>query len=365
VANNHSLDWGPEGLLATIRNCNKAGIAVAGTGRNLEEAREPAYFEIAKGRIALISIASGNSAFEWAGLPKGKTPGRPGVNPMRLRTTYEVPHDTAAQLKAAGRSLGVLSANAAARPEFNITPGAISGSNGFSGFTFRDGDKFSVITEAHPGDLKGNLRAVDEANKMADFVMVAQHNSTSETGRGTAPSGFIVDFARKAIDAGADMYLGHGWHTFLGVEIYKGKPIFYGLGSFFWQSQFIPRVPADEYESYDVDMDALTTANPAISNLHPEGTPDWGWAAVYECKYVDKKLSEIVLHPIEMGYDYTGAKPLVTRQIGHTHKYLDGSPRLATGANGQKILEMIQKICADRGTTMAIKNGVGIITVSA
>src|SRR5579872_3259677 len=32
VANNHSLDWGPEGLLATIKNCNKAGIAVAGTG---------------------------------------------------------------------------------------------------------------------------------------------------------------------------------------------------------------------------------------------------------------------------------------------------------------------------------------------
>jgi len=86
---------------------------------------------------------------------------------------------------------------------------------------------------------------------------------------------------------------------------------------------------------------------------------------VYECKYVDKKLSEIVLHPIEMGYDYTGDKPRVTRQIGHTHKYLDGSPRLASGANGQKILEMIQKICADRGTIMAIKNGVGIIAVPA
>ena len=80
---------------------------------------------------------------------------------------------------------------------------------------------------------------------MADFVLVAQHNSTSESGRGTKPSAFIVDFARKAIDAGADMYLGHGWHTFLGIEIYKGKPIFYGLGSFFWESQWITDVPAD------------------------------------------------------------------------------------------------------------------------
>jgi poly-gamma-glutamate synthesis protein (capsule biosynthesis protein) len=363
VANNHSLDWGPEGLLATIKNCNKAGIAVAGTGRNLEAAREPTYFENAKGRMALISIASGNSAFEWAGLPKGKTPGRPGINPMRLRTIYEVPHATADQLKAAGKGLGVLSNAAAARPEFNITPGAISGSNGFSGFTFRDSDKFRVTTEAHPGDLKGNLRAVDEASKMADFVMVAQHNSTSESGRGTVPSAFIVDFARKAIDNGADMYLGHGWHTFLGIEIYKGKPIFYGLGSFFWESQYIARVPADEYESYNVDMDNLVAADPAISNLHPEGSDDWGWSAVFQCKYTDKKLTEIVLHPIEMGYDYSGDKPKRNREMGREHRYLDGSPRMATGANGQKILEMLQKICADRGTTMTIKDGVGSIRI--
>ena len=45
TAQNHSLDWGVVGLLSTIKACKKAGIAVAGTGRDLEEAREPVYLE--------------------------------------------------------------------------------------------------------------------------------------------------------------------------------------------------------------------------------------------------------------------------------------------------------------------------------
>jgi hypothetical protein len=56
LAMNHSYDWGADGLLATKRNCEKVGIAVAGTGMNLEEARAPAFFENDKGRIAMVSV---------------------------------------------------------------------------------------------------------------------------------------------------------------------------------------------------------------------------------------------------------------------------------------------------------------------
>lgn len=362
LAQNHSLDWGPSVTLATIRHCNDAGIATAGTGKNLEVARAPGFFETPKGRMALVSIASGDSAFEWAGLPKGPSEGRPGVNPLRVRTIYEVPHDTAAQLKAAGKGLGVLNDAKAAKADFNITPGASSGSNGYAGFTFRDGDQFRITTEASPADVKGNLRSIDQANAMADYVMVAQHNSTSQGHRGDDPSDFIVKFAREAIDQGADVYLGHGWHTFVGIEIYKGKPIFYGLGSFFWESQFVARPPADEYESYNNDMDTLTSLTPAAGNLHPEGTPDWGWSAVFGLKYVDKKLVEITLHPIEMGYDYSSDKPHVFRTVGRgEEKYLDGSPRLARGANARAILGKLQRLCKLRGTDMEIRGELGVI----
>ena len=42
----------------------------------------------------------------------------------------------------------------------------------------------------------------------------------------------MTEIAHAAIDAGADVVIGHGPHYSLPVEIYKGKPIFYGLGSF-------------------------------------------------------------------------------------------------------------------------------------
>jgi poly-gamma-glutamate capsule biosynthesis protein CapA/YwtB (metallophosphatase superfamily) len=185
------------------------------------------------------------------------------VNPLRLKKLFVVPSDTANMLRETGKKLGTLSDAAAAQKEFNITPGAISGSNGFSGSAFLEGDRFDITTVSHPGDLAANLRSIEAAKAMADFVMVAHHNSVSEKSRGESVPAFQIDFARKAIDAGADIYLGHGWHTALGIEIYKGKPIVYGMGNFFWQSNYIDRKPADQYESYGFDVDRLMSFNPS------------------------------------------------------------------------------------------------------
>jgi len=43
---------------------------------------------------------------------------------------------------------------------------------------------------------------------------------------------YMREIAHAAIDAGADIVIGHGPHYSLAVEVYRGKPIFYGLGSF-------------------------------------------------------------------------------------------------------------------------------------
>ena len=43
---------------------------------------------------------------------------------------------------------------------------------------------------------------------------------------------YMTEIAHAAIDAGADLVIGHGPHYSLPVEVYRGKPIFYGLGSF-------------------------------------------------------------------------------------------------------------------------------------
>ena len=40
----------------------------------------------------------------------------------------------------------------------------------------------------------------------------------------------MTEIGRAAIDVGADIVIGHGPHYSLPVELYKGRPIYYGLG---------------------------------------------------------------------------------------------------------------------------------------
>jgi poly-gamma-glutamate synthesis protein (capsule biosynthesis protein) len=364
LANNHSMDWGYEGIRSTLETFEKSGLTGAGIGRDLEEARAPGFCEKDKGRVALISTSAGNSAYEWAGLPKGTVPGRPGVNPFRATMRYMVDHETAAQFKAGAKKLGTLAQSRTKPDEFNITPGQQLGVTGSSGFTFVDGDKFEISTVGHQGDIEANVRSIKHARGEADLVIVAQHTSLSEGGRGDLPCKFAREFAKTAIDNGADIFVGHGWHKVLGIEIYKDKPIFHGLGNFFWQSAFIPRVPADEYEAYGYDVNQLPTLTPAVGPLHPAGDVHWAYSAIFQVKLVDGKLKEIRLHPVEMGWDLLSSPPKPKRMVGAgRNALLDGRPLLASGATGQWILERIAKLSATYGTKVEIQSGIGIVRV--
>jgi poly-gamma-glutamate capsule biosynthesis protein CapA/YwtB (metallophosphatase superfamily) len=366
LAQNHSHDWGPQGILSTIKTMEEAGIAHAGTGRDLEEARSPAFVEKDKGRVALISISSGNIATDRAGLAKGSIPGRPGMNPIRVHMRYEVDHETAEAMKAAGKKWGTLNISKNAPNEFNITP---LRSFDESEFAFIDGNKFEIQNYGFQSDIEGNLRSIDEAKQMADLVMVAHHTNLWEDVRGDLPCKFFRAFAKQAIDAGADMFIGHGWHQTLGIEIYKNKPLIFGCGNFFAQNEYVHPVPADSYESHSqFDMDKLVTFNHSMYPLHPEPAPVggeiWWQSAVYQLKFEGRKLTEIRLHPVEMGWDVSGEKPVLTRPIGvGPHVNTDGIPRLASGKNAEKILERIQRLSAGYGTKIEIKDGIGICKV--
>lgn len=83
LANNHSTDWGHEGLADTMALLDDAGLVYAGAGRNLQAARGPRYLDGAKGRIGLVAASSTFPASSRAADPLGEVPGRPGVNPLR------------------------------------------------------------------------------------------------------------------------------------------------------------------------------------------------------------------------------------------------------------------------------------------
>ena len=61
-ANNHVFDSDKEGMFSTIEQLDTAGIVHAGTGKNLEDARAPAFFDSPKGRVGLVAMHTPHSA---------------------------------------------------------------------------------------------------------------------------------------------------------------------------------------------------------------------------------------------------------------------------------------------------------------
>src|SRR5215813_11626440 len=142
IANNQSFDFGTEGLLSNIRNLKEAGVVFAGAGENLARARAPGYLDTRKGRVALIACASTFSVLSPAGEQRPDLRGRPGLNPLRFKTTYTVEPSTLASLRVLARS---------ANPD---QPGGSPDELRFLGAFFRAGDKVSVKTEPDPRDLE-------------------------------------------------------------------------------------------------------------------------------------------------------------------------------------------------------------------
>lgn len=186
MANNPSMYKGVEGLLRTIDLLDGAGIAHAGGGRNLAEARRPAMVERKGVRVAFVSRTS------VFAITAPATPERGGVAVVRVKTSYEPPE------------------------RFFEMPGVPP----------------IIHTVPDPTDVAAMREDVRAAKEQADVVVMSWHWGVSPTGGGTGELvDYQVEMGHAAIDAGADLVIGHHPHLVQPVEVYKGKVIFYSIAN--------------------------------------------------------------------------------------------------------------------------------------
>lgn len=174
LANNHSMDYGANGLRLTLDTAHKAGISTVGAGMNLDEAKRILYYSQNDYTIGIInccehefSIANQNEA---------------GANPLNLISQYE---------------------------------------------------------------------SIQDAKRKADYIIIIVHGGHEHF---QLPSTRMQDTYRHFINLGADAVINHHQHCFSGYEIYKGKPIFYGLGNFCFDEKTHVN-PALWIEGYMVELD--------------------------------------------------------------------------------------------------------------
>lgn len=336
-ANNHAGDFGPAGAQITSKHVREAGLVEAGVGNSLREAREARFLETPRARIALVSAASTFTPSSRAGNTRGDMPARPGLSPLRFTTTYIVTPERLADLK---RVAAELSGQAAPAGD----------TLNFGGRRYVSGPVPGQRTEPNQQDLDEISRVVRSAATLSDLVIVSLHCHEGGVNR-SVPADFIPIFARAMIDAGADVFVGHGPHVLRGVEIYKGKAILYSLANFIFQNETLLRMPADSYEEYSLGdaaqaADYLDARYDKDRRSFPAEREYWD-SVVATTKWEGRKLVELQLHPITLGYQTSRADR--------------GRPKLAAGADAVRILEMMTTRSKAFGATVTVKGGVGYV----
>ena len=342
-ANNHATDWGAEGLSATLSSLAAAGIIQAGSGPGLLEARAPGFVETQRGIAALVSVAStfppmsvAAPSIEYRGT---RLQPRPGISALHVRLVRRVsPEDFAALRRAAGGM-----AYPTPRREDEVRVGDV---------LFRKSDSPGLTWEMAQADETALLASVREARAKAAFVLftIHAHQTTGDEDAGPGPyQPEVLHFANEAaspndprpadfepalfhavIDAGADAVVRTGPHVLNGIEIYKGKPIFYSLGSLFFpfgQSRIFTTAAG---ETLEIPDESFETVVPVTT-------------------YKNGKVSEIRLYPVA-----------IDRGSGPS----GGSPFLAPPEQARRILERMRVLSMPFGTVVQIENGAGVIKVS-
>lgn len=342
-SNNHALDWGVEGMRETTKWVSDAGLVQAGIGDTADQSAAAGYYESAKGKVAIVSMVTTFRPTTNALPISAQAPnGRPGVNGLKVTPTFVV--DAPTYELVSKIVCGFAGSNPCPSPDPIIdyfghpVRAAQTGETPFT-YTY-------AMDAVDLARIMAGISAAKSGPEPARYVVAAihAHEGIAEEHPPLSwqdPAAFLQAVARRAIDNGADAFIATGIHHVAGMEIYKGKAIFYGLGNFFWSDMQEP-LSAELYDSIadrrylEESFDHPERATDAdLSNVLNSQGPGVGFAtagpkflnrtfqsvlirAVYDDALAGRPVKQVLLYPIDLGYGDKLTQSGVPRRAGDT-----------------------------------------------
>ena len=366
-ANNHAFDYGEGGVLATIRHLDAAGIAHAGSGANLAEARMPGYLDTRGGRVAILATTATFRPWNRAGAQRPDLRGRPGINPFGFKNTYTVDGEAFDQLKRMSRELGFEQKRARQRQHFfseqrGAAPSATRSSR-CSTRRFVRGNGFKVTSEGDKADIDDNLRWIREARRQADWVVVHFHSHeyghveprsrprprASSRSRPTSPAPSRAPRSTPAPTSSSAT--ARTRRSGSSSTRASRSSIRSAISSS--RTRRVPFFPAVAYERFGLGNDATPAdfldARTGNGKKGHVAHADYWQNIAATCHYRGGKLAEIRIHPVDQGF----GRPRGQR----------GRPVLATArAGARRIIERVDRLSRPYGVSVQNRDGVGIVT---
>ncbi|MBR6558494.1 MAG: CapA family protein [Clostridia bacterium] len=345
IANNHCMDYSYHGLLSTIDNLDKRGLAHSGTGRSLSDAGAPAALTAEGTKIGIISLDTSFNDASKAGYSTDNMEARPGVNYLGFQQYFPIDKDQLQQLKAIADTSLVN-----AREELRVREGFVSGSADgvyrFGGVNFCfDGSRKK--SECDKKDKQRIIASIKDAKKSFDYVILAVHcHAIGGTKHSEIPL-FLEEICHDSVDAGVSAVICNGTHELRPLEIYHGAPIFYSLGDFIYQGMRVKYLPPDFMTKYNVDINAS-----AYEGLMARSKNGKIGLQTKKCNFLtvipkmvfeDGKLISLSMLPVVAGFCREGK--------------MNGLPYTAKGEEAEEIFNILKELSEPYGTCLEIKDG--------
>jgi poly-gamma-glutamate synthesis protein (capsule biosynthesis protein) len=362
-ANNHSVDWGTDGLLEELRLLDAASLPFSGAGPNRASARTAGFVDLQKGRVGVVSAAS---SFQPSAIPLDEdadVAARPGISVLRTSSVQIVDAKEMAalqQMSAVAKTAGVAILGNNERPGATRSASGSPSPNEITvlGQTYRLGEKSGRAWTMNKLDHFEILKEVRSAKKLADLVIFTIHAHEGPEGPGEGDGPYPADFLpvlfHNVIDAGGDVVAGHGSHALRGIEIYKGRPIFYGLSTFLFQGYILSTQDGRDARNLDPRFTSRGETEVRLSGSPPLGVVDktgllgsWDVSILPVMTYEGGRVKEIRIYPIDVRRNAQAKQ--------------SGLPRLASPELGRRILDLMRELSAPFGTEIAIEGNVGVI----
>lgn len=296
LAGNHIADLGPDPIQDTLDKLHELGIATTGAGMNLQQARRPALLEANGVSVAVFSYNCVGPRDGWARASKA------GCAYVNVLTHYELDH---------------------------ASPGGPP----------------TIYTFAAPESvdlLRADLAAVRDS---VDIVVVALHKGVGHVRSQIAM--YERDLSRAVIDAGADIVVGHHAHIMRGIEVYKGRPIYHGLGNFVSVTRALSPT-----ESGTPEARAWALRREQLYGFKPDPTmPTYPF---------NPESRNTIIVDCEVEADGTVTAGLIPCWIDDAARPVPLGP-----GDGDAVVDYVRTIGAEAGLTSSLEWNGGRVTISA
>lgn len=233
LSNNHAFDLGPPGILSTLEEVAERGFLHAGIGVDARDAGRPGIKTFGTRRVALVAMDAGpGPATMYAADATDRRHARPGVNGLDVSRRFDVEPEVFANLAGIQDIFQSSLMERANYAQPHDPPDLQSADEiDFYGTVFRraaQNKRRILIDEA---SLQSHLSTIRQAAEEGAFVIAYLHHHHWEPAWRDVPA-WVRSLAHDCVDAGAAAFVSHGAPVLQPIEIYRGAPIFFGLGNF-------------------------------------------------------------------------------------------------------------------------------------